>query len=100
MTILASFNYYGPPAAALVGGAAVALAVLVILARCRSVVLGIVCGAVVWGVIAFLVFGAGSGDMVGLMRIVYGTTFAVAGAVLGSAAALIGKLLHRRTKSQ
>lgn len=89
--MLASFNYYGPPTGALAVGIVVALAILVALAFSRSAVLGLLLGAASWGLIAYLVFGLGKGDMTGLMQIVYGVLCGIAGAVSGLLAGFAGK---------
>lgn len=90
MFVLASFNYY-PSVVALVVGGILALAVLWALTRSGSVLKGLVGGSVGWGAIAWVVFGAGSGDLTDLLSMVYGGLFAIIGAVAGGIAAAVGK---------
>ncbi len=96
MNVFASFNFYGPPAEALVLGLLTAAVILAGLWSSRSILAGIVGGAASGAVIAWFVFGYGQGDMVGLMQIVGALLFGVVGAVAGGLAGLVGKLSRHK----
>ena len=85
VTMLASFNYQGPPTVAVVIGAGLAIAIIVALQFSRSVLAGLFGGAISWGLIAFVVLGKGSGDMTELIQMFYGAIFGLAGAFVGMA---------------
>lgn len=95
--MIASFNYYGPSTITFVISICVAIAVLVPLFFTRSVLRGIFGGAISWGLIAIIVFGAGRGDMTNLLQMVWGVICAVAGAVAGLIAGLLGKSSKAKT---
>jgi hypothetical protein len=96
MGILASFNYAGPPLGTVMVALLVAATVLLLLGATRSVVIGAFGGAIGGGVMAWLVLGAGGGDLMGLMQLVFSPMVGVLGAVAGGVAAAIGKALRNR----
>lgn len=94
--MLASFNYYDPPMICYLIGAALGLALLVPLAKQRSVILAVISAGISWGLIAFVVHGFGRGDMKGLVQVVSGVMFTGIGAVIGLVVSLIAKSVRRR----
>ena len=97
--MLASFNYYDPPAICYIIGAVIGLAVLIPLALQRSVILGCLGAGISWGLIAFVVHGFGRGDMKGLVQVVSGVMFAGIGAVVGLVVSLIAKVVRGRSSN-
>jgi hypothetical protein len=95
--ILASFNYTGPPLGTVMLALLVAVAVILLLAATRSLVIGIIGGAISAGVAAWVVLGAGHGDLTGLMQLVYAPIVGILGGVAGGIAAAIAKALRNRS---
>jgi hypothetical protein len=97
MVTLASFNYAGPPLGTVMVALLVAAAVILLLGATRSLVIGIIGGAISAGVTAWVVLGAGRGDLTGLMQLVYAPIVGILGAVAGGVAAAIAKALRNRS---
>ncbi len=86
--MVASFNFYAPPVHWLVGAGLLAMVVIAVAAR-GGPILGGLTGAVGWGGIAAIVFGAGSGDLKVIIVPVVSAIAALAGAVVGAACGAI-----------
>jgi hypothetical protein len=92
VSLLAAFDYRDLPEALVVGLLA-AFILAILLGLSRRFLLGIVGGGAGGAVIAFLVAEYGGGDMPGLMGMSPPVTAGLLGAVIGGAAALVGKRL-------
>jgi hypothetical protein len=98
--MFASFNYHDPTPMILGIGAGIAIVALVSLYFTRSVLAGMFGGACSWGFIAFVVYGFGTGDMTSLVQTGSGMVFGIAGAVAGSIAGLLGRIMRARGLSR
>ncbi|MFO0892356.1 MAG: hypothetical protein U0790_24855 [Isosphaeraceae bacterium] len=83
MVLLASFNYSGPSNQALLVGSVFGILAILGLAASRNVLLGLLGGGVCWGMIAFIVYGSGQGDMRQLYAVWNCVKFAPIGAAAG-----------------
>jgi hypothetical protein len=70
MGILASFNYTGPSGSTIAVALLVAATVLLLLGATRNVIAGVCGGALSGAALAWVVLGAGGGDLTGLMQLV------------------------------
>lgn len=91
MPVLASFNYCLPSIQDLVVAVVLALLALVVVARCRQVLVGITVTSMAWTTITWIVVGRGNGDLTEILQVFFAIVSAIAGAVIGGVSVRIAK---------